>query len=95
MKILCAKESARRADSKRVIKLKRKKIDRVSRALDDTTAPGIMFPKVSEPSVRSSASSNRSNIYVFDDDDEAAQAFDEFYNAYDKVHAKTRSFLLD
>jgi hypothetical protein len=34
------------------------------------------------------------NIYVFDDDDEAARAFDEFYRAYDELHAKKRRFLL-
>lgn len=34
------------------------------------------------------------NIYVFGDDDAEARAFDEFYSAYDEVHAKTRSFLL-
>jgi hypothetical protein len=35
------------------------------------------------------------NVYVFDDEDAEAKAFDEFYRAYDEVHAKTRSFLLD
>ena len=34
------------------------------------------------------------NVYVFDDDDAAARAFDEFYQAYDTGHAKTREFLL-
>lgn len=34
------------------------------------------------------------NIYVFDDDDEEARAFDDFYRAYDEVHVKTRKFLL-
>ncbi len=35
------------------------------------------------------------NIYVFGDDDPAARAFDEFYGAYDKSHARIRRFLLD
>jgi hypothetical protein len=35
------------------------------------------------------------NIYVFDDQDDDARAFDDFYGAYDEVHAKTRRFLLD
>jgi hypothetical protein len=35
------------------------------------------------------------NIYVFDDHDVEARAFDHFYAAYDEVHAKTRRFLLD
>jgi hypothetical protein len=35
------------------------------------------------------------NIYVFDDADVEARAFDQFYNAYDEVHVKTRRFLLD
>lgn len=35
------------------------------------------------------------SIYCFDDEDEEAQAFDDFYGAYDEVHAKIRSFLLD
>ena len=34
------------------------------------------------------------NVYVFDDDDEEARAFDDFYRAYDRKHAKTRRFLL-
>jgi hypothetical protein len=34
------------------------------------------------------------NIYVFDDDDDEARAFDEFYRAYDEAHAKKRRFLL-
>lgn len=34
------------------------------------------------------------NVYVFDDDDEEARAFDAFYRAYDGSHAKTRRFLL-
>jgi len=34
------------------------------------------------------------NIYVFDDEDVEARAFDDFYRAYDEVHAKTRKFLL-
>jgi len=55
--------------------------------------PGL--PRLSDPSARPSPKFSDSNIYVFDDDDETAQAFDAFYNAYDKVHAKTRSFLLD
>jgi hypothetical protein len=33
------------------------------------------------------------NIYVFDDDDDEARAFDEFYRAYDELHAKKRRFL--
>lgn len=37
---------------------------------------------------------DRSESYVFDDDDDGAQAFDEFYRAYDEVHVKTRKFLL-
>lgn len=35
-----------------------------------------------------------SNLYVFDEDDEEAKAFDEFYRTHDEVHAKTRRFLL-
>lgn len=35
------------------------------------------------------------NIYVFSDDDPEARAFDEFYGAYDEVHARVRRFLLD
>lgn len=35
------------------------------------------------------------SIYVFDDEDDDARAFDDFYGAYDEVHAKIRSFLLD
>ncbi len=35
------------------------------------------------------------NIYVFGDDDPEARAFDEFYGAYDEVHARIRRFLLD
>ena len=34
------------------------------------------------------------NVYVFRDDADEAVAFDEFYTAYDEVHAKTRKFLL-
>jgi len=34
------------------------------------------------------------NIYVFGDDDPDARAFDEFYGAYDEVHARIRRFLL-
>ena len=34
------------------------------------------------------------NIYVLDDDDAEARAFDDFYQAYDDGHAKTRKFLL-
>jgi hypothetical protein len=34
------------------------------------------------------------SIYVFNDDDDEARAFDQFYAVYDDVHAKTRSFLL-
>ena len=34
------------------------------------------------------------NVYVFDDDDDEARAFDDFYRAYDGTHAKTRRFLL-
>lgn len=34
------------------------------------------------------------NIYVLDDDDAEARAFDDFYRAYDDGHAKTRKFLL-
>jgi hypothetical protein len=35
------------------------------------------------------------NLYAFDDRDVDAKAFDDFYSAYDEVHAKTRSFLLE
>lgn len=35
------------------------------------------------------------NVYVLDDDDDEARAFDAFYRAYDEGHAKTRKFLLD
>jgi len=34
------------------------------------------------------------NVYVWGEDSDEAQAFDEFYKAYDEVHAKTRRFLL-
>ncbi|MCP3987531.1 MAG: hypothetical protein GY724_00520 [Actinomycetia bacterium] len=34
------------------------------------------------------------NIYVYRDDADEAVAFDEFYTAYDEIHAKTRKFLL-
>ena len=33
-------------------------------------------------------------VYVLDDDDAEARAFDDFYRAYDDGHAKTRKFLL-
>lgn len=34
------------------------------------------------------------NLYVFDEGDDEAKAFDAFYRAYDGIHAKTRKFLL-
>jgi len=42
----------------------------------------------------SDLSDGKQNIYVFDDDDDEAQAFDDFYNTYDKGHVRTRRFLL-
>jgi hypothetical protein len=50
---------------------------------DDDFTPGL-DPEVHQPG----------NVYVFRDDADEAVAFDEFYTAYDEVHAKTRKFLL-
>ncbi|MGF1596618.1 MAG: hypothetical protein ACFCVK_06755 [Acidimicrobiales bacterium] len=74
------------------IALLRQEVDRLSTDADDTPGHGAVVTIDTDDALDDG---DRANIYVFDDDDEEARAFDEFYRAYDEVHAKTREFLLD
>ena len=53
---------------------------------DDQVRGGVQRKDPNEPAA--------DNVYVLADDTVEARAFDEFYSAYDEVHAKTREFLL-
>ena len=71
----------------------RREVDRLT-AIRDGLAPQSAEPAT--PAHRSTDARlvNPAESCVFEDDDDDALAFDEFYRAYDEVHVKTRKFLL-
>ncbi len=62
--------------------LRKQRDDRAEQVSIPTAATGQLPPE-------------EDNIYVLNDNDAEAKAFDAFYGAYDEVHDKTRKFLLD
>ena len=75
----------------------RREVDQLTRTRDRLRAEQALFGRKADLSaaVRSAERSTGDTVYVLHDDSAEARAFDEFYRAYDEVHAKTRNFLLD
>lgn len=71
----------------------RREVNRLTEIRDRLVSPVALGSSRSGHSVGVKVATVRESC-VFDDDDDGARAFDEFYRAYDEVHVKTRKFLL-